>query len=382
VTGAIGFREVLLINLNFKTKSNALSAYDYAVEIAGTEPVTRQAYEKARDKVKSSAFKELFEDSVKTAVSATDAKLFHGYRVCAVDGSLVLLPKSEPLAEEYGTSTPVEGKTYARTSMCVDVLNGIVLDGEIAGFSVGEREFAKRHIEKDISPDILYLKDRGYWSAEIAALINKAGRKFLIRLAANSVPSVTKSSESSGFFTVRFKRQEHTYRYYKFQLPSGEPEYLATNLSSEDVSDRELPFLYSLRWGIETKYDELKNRLQFEGFNGKSVNVIEQDFYASMVVMNITGFAIAAADVKVKEVRSGKDNTYDYKPNGNMAVGILKNRLIKAVIAENPIFRAEMIDRLIRDISKFVIPIIPDRHVPRSTTAHKQRRKRIPKFPL
>ena len=71
------------------------------------------------------------------AVSANDAELFCGYRLTVVDGTTSLLPNYEALQKKYGSSTPVEGKIYARISLCSDVLNGVVLDGEIADFGVG-----------------------------------------------------------------------------------------------------------------------------------------------------------------------------------------------------------------------------------------------------
>jgi len=371
-----GFAAVVKIMLNFKTKSNALSVYNFTTEIEKTESYSRQAYEAARNKVKSSAFKEMFEDSVEMSLSVEDPVTYCGYRLGAVDGSLVLLPTSEALTKKYGAATPVEGKTYARISLCADVLNGVILDGELAGFSTGERKLALKHIEKDLHSDLLYLYDRGYWSPELVASMCDRNQKFLMRLAANSVPQVTNSKDNNGYFVTKHKGKEYSIRYYKFELSSGEMEYLATNVSENEIPDEKLPELYSFRWGVETKYDELKNRLQFENFSGKSVNVIEQEFYASMITMNITAFAVAAADTKVKEERIGKKNKHQYKPNGNMAAGILKDRFIKAVITDDPVLRKAMIDKLISDISKYVIPIIPNRHFPRAKSKAKQRKSR------
>ena len=378
----VGFREVLLIILNFKTKSNAQSAYEFATEIDNIDTFSRQAYEKARDNVKFTAFEEVYTEGIDLTLQVTDAKLFHGYRICAIDGSTVLLPESNELKKEYGETTPVEGKTYARVSLCVDVLNGIVLDGVIDAFSVGERKLAIRHINKDLCSNMLYLFDRGYWSIELSTLIEDTGRKFLFRLSSNAVSEVITNNELSGCFTVRFNNREYKFRFYKFILPSGEIEYLATNLSYDEAPDCELGNLYHLRWGVETKYNELKNRIKLEGFSGKSVNTIKQDFYASLAVMNMIAFAIARADIIVKEERIEKSNEHVYKPNGNMAVAILKNRLISAVIEQDPIKSAKMLDRLVKDISSHVIPIKPDRHFPRTTIARKQRTNRKPKAPL
>jgi hypothetical protein len=310
-----------------------------------------------------------------------DPALFAGYRVCAIDGTLVLLPKAIALLIKYGATTPVEGKIFARISLCVDILNGIVLDGEIAGHDTGERKLALNHVKRQPAPNALNLFDRGYWSAELASEMIGRGQKFLFRLSANAVPAVVSGEKDCGEFSFTHGKAEYTVRYYRFRLQSGETEYLATNLSREEVPDPILAELYHLRWGIETKYDELKNRLQFENFSGKNVNAVEQDFYASLIIMNLTSFSITAANAKVQAERENKSNKYVYKPNGNMAVGILKDRLIKVIIEGNPEARGRMFDTLIKDISRYVIPIRPDRHANRSTTT-KARRTHRKKHPL
>ena len=378
----INFKDVLLMELNFKTKSNELTAHDYA-DLANIDTFTRQSYEEAKDKVKSSAFMELFEDSVGMALGVEDDFLFKGYRVGAVDGSTALLPTSEELLKKYGSSTPVQGNVYLRISFCADVLNGTVLDGKMSAYSEGEGKLAVKHINKDLGSKMLYLFDRGYWNKELVVSICDSGQKFLMRIASNKVSSVTNGRKTSGMFTMKFEDKEYTLRYYKFVLSSGETEYLVTNLSYDEVTDEELAQLYHLRWGVETKYSELKTRLEFEAFSGKSVNAIEQEFYASMVVMNMTAFAIAEADVKVKEERAGKNNKYERKPNGNMAVGILKDRLIKAVISDDPETQAKIISKLVNDISKHVISVVPDRHYQRDESKLKGHAKtRKTKRPL
>ena len=378
----LSFAAIIFIMINYKTKSNDLSVYNFLEDIMDEESVTRTAYEAARDKIKSSAFKELYDDSKSVSFSLENPETFHGYRVSAIDGTTVLLPKSKELLEKYGESTPVEGKIYARISFCADVLNGVILDGEIEKFSIGERTLAMRHIQQNLPINPLLLYDRGYWDPKLVVAMIESKQKFVMRVAKNAIKEVTDSKDMSGDFVLKHEGSGYTLRYYKFLLDSGEMEYLVTNLDRSEVPDSELPELYHMRWGVETKYDELKNRLKFEDFSGKSVNAIEQEFYASLIVMNMTGFAIAAANIKVKEKKRGKRAKYEHKPNGNMAVGILKDRLIKAIIIEDSELQEKMIDKLVRDISKHTLPIKPDRKNPRNMENSRHRRKRRLKTPL
>ena len=57
----------------------------------------------------------------------------------------------------------------------------------------------------------------------------------------------------------------------KILLENGNLEVLATNLSQTEFHTEEIKELYHMRWGIETAYETLKNRLQLENFTGYSV---------------------------------------------------------------------------------------------------------------
>ena len=53
-------------------------------------------------------------------------------------------------------------------------------------------------------------------------------------------------------------------RAIRFTLSSGEEELLITNIVDENLGIPEFKTLYFKRWGIETKFDELKNKLQLQ----------------------------------------------------------------------------------------------------------------------
>jgi len=367
----LGFVKTMLIKLNFAKRSGAVEVYKFFREIVMEEPVSRQAYEKSRNQISYTAFEELFEDSAGLAISTEDSTLYKGYRVMPIDGTTVQLDKNEETKEIFGKSTPQEGKVFARISMCADILNDTVLDGRIAGYDVGERKLAMMHIEKDICENALYLLDRGYWSFELAESIIKRGRKFLIRLASNSLKAVTNNNQNSGYVEVRRKTKTYRLRFYSLQLESGEMEYLITNLNEAEVIDEELKELYGLRWGIETKYNEMKNRLLFEDFTGKSELIIKQDFYATLLIMNMIAFAVMAAEGNIP----AKERKYEYKINKNTAIGMLRNNLIRAVLEDNPKRNSMMLDKLMKDISRCIVPIRKGRHNKRNKFDLKNKKK-------
>ena len=46
--------------------------------------------------------------------------------------------------------------------------------------------------------------------------------------------------------------------------------------------------LYHLRWDIEESYKKDKHSLQLENYSGKTIIAIYQDFYANMLLENLT----------------------------------------------------------------------------------------------
>lgn len=62
-------------------------------------------------------------------------------------------------------------------------------------------------------------------------------------------------------------------------------------MSAEKFSD-----LYRLRWGVESKYRELKNRLEIEAFNSVKPISIRQEFFAAMYLSNLAAIIKSQAD--------------------------------------------------------------------------------------
>lgn len=72
-----------------------------------------------------------------------------------------------------------------------------------------------------------------------------------------------------------------------FLLEDGNTEYLVTNLMPDQMTSEKFPDLYRLRWGVESKYRELKNRLEIEAFNSiKPVSIRHKFFPLSALIGN------------------------------------------------------------------------------------------------
>jgi IS4 transposase len=68
---------------------------------------------------------------------------------------------------------------------------------------------------------------------------------------------------------------------------------LITNLEEEEREAALFPERYDKRWPIETKYNRLKQKFEFENFRGRVADNIKQDFYATMTVSNLLSGSLA-----------------------------------------------------------------------------------------
>jgi len=92
--------------------------------------------------------------------------------------------------------------------------------------------------------------------------------------------------------------------------------------------------LYFKRWGIETKYDTIKNQLQLEAFSGQKVTTIMQDFYITFFLSNLQ--EIIGKPCESQLIRISQDRKHQYKINRNIAFGMMKNRIVDLFIVSNP----------------------------------------------
>jgi len=370
----MGFVELIKFMVT-RSKNSTQNALEKHFDKMGEEIyMSQQAYSEARSKVKVSAFTDLF---YMTADIAYDGyyETYRGYRVSGIDGSKLALPDIEELGEIYGGTGANASSPTAQGSIYYDVLNKVIVDALIEPLKTDERTLALRHIgnlalsrkfEKE-----LVIMDRGYASYELVRKLFESKVSFLIRVKRKYNLEIDAQTESDGYVVLRSKGQpDLKVRVLKFMLDSGEEEMLITDLFDEDMGIEDFKKLYFMRWPVETKYDEVKNKLEIENFTGWTKKAIEQDFYATMYLSNIAAAARWEAQVIVDDERLGKDNKYHYQVNVNHEIGVLKDRLIYALSKPNP---SKEIEKIIFRLSKRVCPIKPDRHFDRNSSPRKSK---------
>ena len=372
---------VLMLNLLTRTMQIELDDFFANVLDTDTDSVTKQAFFKARKNILPDAFKELFLMTRDMVLSTNKIKRYKGYRVLAIDGSELRLNKTKENKDIFvPQSRSAENKTNARISLLYDVISNYVIDAQIGSIGISERDYAIKNLahfssicdEKDI-----VIFDRGYPSRDMIATLSEMGCKYLMRLQDSCFKGVKENSSNDFLITVSTKTNIYSVRVVRVLLKSGEVETLITNLSEDEFSANDFLGLYFLRWGIETIYDTLKNKLLIEKFAGRSSTAVLQEYYATMFVLNC--IAAMSATVNRKLLSSKADCKYQYRANVNLMIGYFKYRLSAMLLfAEKSL---DICRQLILLCLKQPVPIIKGRSAPRPVFSH-QRKVFCPKYSI
>ena len=372
---------VLMLNLLTRTMQIELDDFFANVLDTDTDSVTKQAFFKARKNILPDAFKELFLMTRDMVLSKNKIKRYKGYRVLAIDGSELRLNKTKENKDIFvPQSRSAENKTNARISLLYDVISNYVIDAQIGSIGISERDYAIKNLahfssicdEKDI-----VIFDRGYPSRDMIATLSEMGCKYLMRLQDSCFKGVKENSSNDFLITVSTKTNIYSVRVVRVLLKSGEVETLITNLSEDEFSANDFLGLYFLRWGIETIYDTLKNKLLIEKFAGRSSTAVLQEYYATMFVLN--GIAAMSATVNRKLLSSKADCKYQYRANVNLMIGYFKYRLSAMLLfAEKSL---DICRQLILLCLKQPVPVIKGRSAPRPEFSH-QRKVFCPKYSI
>jgi hypothetical protein len=313
------------------------------------DTVTASGYSQARDKLNYTAFSELANDVRDMIYQDDDYKTYKGFRVLAIDGSMVTLPNTKEIETEFCSTNVInqykdKSKTIvqARVSVLYDVLNRISLDAAITDSKTHEIQIAKKDHFKLLNKDDLVIMDRGYPSYELFAMITKQyNSNFLIRMKKGFYKDIQflfdKNSKVKDTIvtlnpTTKKLHQEITdqnlplqlqVRFIQVILDDGEVEVLATSvLDSNILATDDFKELYFKRWGIETLYEIIKNRLSLENFTGLSVLSIKQDFYATIFISNLETLITQASN---EELSNKKQNKFEQKVNRSISFNTVKN---------------------------------------------------------
>ena len=360
------FMHMVCFMLNM-LKQSTQTALDRYFDLIGKEGMhmSQQAFSEARQKLKWEACRELMDASV-NSVYRCGYNTWHGYRVWAIDGSKMQLPSDAALRAAFGKAGRAGGGSgvAAQSSCLYDVLNDIIGDAHLEPIEIDERTLCLRHLKHLGSMESfgkeLVIMDRGYASAELIKAFLDANVRFLMRVRKKFNPHIDGLPVGDHRYTLG----QIPVRVVKFLLPGNEVETLITDLFDKRMGESAFKALYFKRWPVETKYSELKHKLEIENFSGRTKEAVYQDFYITAYLSNIISVAANESQPVLDDIYVNSENIYKYKVNRNHAVGVFKDRFIMALLIDNNRKRANAAYRILRLLPYHATPVRPGRDTP------------------
>ena|ERR1017187_2929848 len=285
-----------------------------------------------------------------------EVKRWRGYRLMAVDGSTAYLINKQEVIDYFGVQNNQSvSVAMGRIILLYDVLNEINISSHLLPITCSEQE-AVNELIPFYDSDVLAIYDRGYpsFTSIYLHLTHEQERKFVMRSRTGfnrEVKDFMRSKDKSRVVDFKAGRKsvtdlaKHGYivttsssvkvRLIKVKLDTGVTEVLITNLYDETNYPTALfKELYFKRWGVETNCNLQKNTLQLEAFSGQKVNTILQDFYASVFITNLQ--SIISKQCNKELIHKTKHRKHRYKINRNVAMGMMKNRVVRLFTTKTP----------------------------------------------
>ncbi len=412
----LGFRDIALLILK-NTKNTLQTAMDTYMEAFRQEEknYSKSSYTKARAKISPSLFVMLNDELVQEYYKDNEeVQLYKNFRVLAIDGSTLQLPNvesieakkgnepkkmSQEIREIYGYSSNGKGEyeTKARISVLVDVCNNVILEGIFNSYLSSEKDRTFEHIDYLVELKTkssqhfndLIIFDRGYPSYALLLYLEKNSIDYVIRMPKSRFKEIDtfrqsdcddtlielkltktrlhdmkrKNSNAKVAQTMEDKKigESLKLRAVKVSLDSGEVEILITSLvDSKAYKTKIFKQLYFKRWGVEEEYKALKALMQVENFTGITQIAINQDFFATIFMLNITNRIISDIESENTQIdNQTKPRKYRYKVNRNYSIGVIKDKFIYLVLTSGDI---ELFFKQIEEkLKKNLIPIKPGR---------------------
>ncbi len=390
------FVDMILFILGGINKSLAVQLSEFFT-LAGKsdQTVSKQAFSKSRMQIRYEALIEL-NDTLVHEYYSMEHKLYKGYRLLSVDGSIIELPQGEEIRRVFGSKNNNPSNSNCGQSICFyDVLNEIIVYSKLAKYGEDERSLlkvgAKRLIKDGKQMKDIIIADRGFPSLGVIFELAQNGFDFVIRYTGEhflketmyfaksddrdavvviDLKEIRKRSKWSKYIALNreFKGKTVKLRIVKIDLGGGKTEFLMTTLlDKEEISLEELKEIYGLRWRGEEAFKLQKSTAELENISGRSERTIYQDYYAKILMMNLHSIIVQDAEEELnQEMAEGKKKLkYDkYKVNRNVSFGIVRPRLqdLLSFDMEN---WSLVYDSLVKEVKRHIIPVKPGRSYPR-----------------
>lgn len=384
----ISFCDVVANQISMESgsiRSELLEYFSYSPDLPTTSAFTQQ-----RDKISSSAYKDLFYSFTNELNRSRETNDdFHFY---AVDGSKFNIPTISDVDEDYTYFSREDQRTYCQIHLdaIFDLKKRIYVGAEFCPRkNNNERKaFHSMFEQLDFPGKSVFIFDRGYEGYALMAHISSKNKYFVIRAKDRKNGGIIKGipipdSEQFDFiydktfvhklkksyqgneeryhvahktyspYFLNKERREYpmSFRVVRFQLDNGSYECLLTNLPPEQFDINALKEIYHMRWGIETSFRYLKHTVGLLDFHSKKADSIKQEIWARLIMFNFCS--------EIGRIVPHKESTSKYRYIKNYTNLVLICRRILMSVS----FKVTDIVTL---ITRVLSPVRPGRSNPRN----------------
>lgn len=262
---------------------------------------SKSAISQARTRLGSKVMFELAQRVLRPLATAdAPGSWYRGLRVMAVDGSGMEVADEAANAEFFGYPAASRGQSafpQARLLGLVECGTHVVVAAAIAPYSRSEVAMAIELLPAKLTPDMLVLADRNFYSFKLWQAACATGAKLAWRVKSTlGLPVQQLLSDGSYLSTVfgakdRARQHGQTVRVIDYTLhdsatPVQDSYRLVTNLlEPESAPALELAALYHERWEIEGVFDEFKTHLRSNStvLRSKTPDLVQQELWGLLL---------------------------------------------------------------------------------------------------
>lgn len=383
----LNFNNTIKLILSLSNKSSQdeiLDFFDHNEDSPSLSALIQQ-----RDKLSDTLFPAIL---LRFNKSFPGKNLYKGYRLLACDGTDInIFHNPNDSSTYYCNPNSEKGFNELHIDALYDLCNRtyqyINIDGR---HDQNEQRALVNFIDKHTyDSKTIFIADRNYECWNVMAHAQNKGLYFLIRakdINSNGILRSFRFNESAGSFDLNLpinlvrlkqsidKTNPSSYRTMASNvtfdfLPRGTPgvyplqlrvvrfkidhnryESILTNLSQDIFPADEIKYLYSMRWGIETSFRELKHTLALNKFHSKKVDHIHQEIYAKIIMYNFCSI------ITMHVASRHKKKKHTYQINFSRAIKECRHYFFNSAIDPPDV------ETLIR---KYMLPIRLGRNNPR-----------------
>lgn len=262
---------------------------------------SKSAISQARTRLGAQVMQRLAERVLRPlAAPGAPGAWYRRWRVMALDGSSMDVADESANAEFFGYPSATRGESafpQVRLLGLVECGTHVVAAADIAPYARSEKAMAAERLGGWLSPDMLLLADRGFYSFKLWQIAGATEAALLWRLSSTiKLPAQQILADGSYLSTVydsadAARRHGVTVRVIEYELDgsatSTQDSYrLVTNLLDASVAPaEELAALYHERWEIESVFDEFKTHLRANStvLRSKTPDLVQQELWGLLL---------------------------------------------------------------------------------------------------